>query len=126
MEQFNPTSKEWMVILQARTTSIPGKIVNKGQLLQHEKGAENALVFIWTQLNRLFTTKRKPSQYIVQELKEGSTVTASDDWSLWEFSIDCQMVISFMDGTDHLTEQLDDKDTQKTITKSLEGPLFMQ
>ena len=115
-----------MVLLQARTTSVPAKIVSKGELLRHEKDAEKALVFIWTQLDRLFTTKRKPSQDIVQELKDGPSVIASDESSLWEFSTDCQMIVSFMDGNDHLTEQLDDEDTQKTIAKRLEGPLLMK
>ena len=102
VEKFDPTPEEWLALLQARTGSVAAKIVHRGELLQHEKGAEAALVFVWKQLDRSFATKRKPSQDVVQELKNGPSVITSDVSSLWEFSTDCQMIVSFMDGTDRL------------------------
>ena len=75
-----------MELLQSRTSSLAAQIVRCGEPVRDEMGASTALEHVWKELDERFTTDIRPSQEIVENLKDSPLILASAKELLWSFA----------------------------------------
>ena len=119
-------ASQWLELLNKRTSGDANQLMKDLRVLELESSPEHALQSAWHTLDQRFHTKHRPSQRLLQNLRQGPTISSSDPHNLYAFARSCQTATELRQRNRALLTSIEEQTTQENIIRRLEQKLFVE
>ena len=90
VEHLELSDRQWLQLLEARTTGEPQSIIKRLKIIQLESSPKLALETAWEDLDERYETTRRPAQELLENLTKGPELKAGDTESMFAFLQRCK------------------------------------